>query len=120
MNQRTAVRGGGANGAEIGYGDREGAAVEAEDDAANGLGIGAEGEIGGDAEGAVGAEVGGAEGELHEDSVGDGRGGERGGGRGEGVEEGGGEGEEKERAAAEVVARKRGWRWNGGHERLRR
>lgn len=61
----------GAHGFEISDGERDEVAVEADDDAAQGDGFGAEcGEVVGD--GAVRSEVGGAEAEVHKDAVGDG------------------------------------------------
>lgn len=52
-------------------GERDEAAVETEDDAAQGDGFGAQGEeVVGD--GTVWSEVGGTEAEVHEDAVGDG------------------------------------------------
>jgi hypothetical protein len=45
VNKRTAVGGRGANGAKVGDCDGDGAAIEAEDDAAHGFRVGAKGEI---------------------------------------------------------------------------
>lgn len=93
VDEGAAVGGGGAHGLEVGYGLGEELAVEAKDDAAEGLRVGAGGEVG--AQGAVGAEVAWAEAEVHVDALGDGGGG-GGGRRGRciGVR-GGGEGEER-------------------------
>lgn len=113
------ARGAVAHGSEVGDGDWEGVAVEAEDDPAERLRLGAAGEVG-LAEGAA-EEVGGADAEIEEHSVGDGGvglgGGGGGGGGGEGGEEGEGGGEEEEGAAVQgeaagVVAVVVG-RWDG-------
>lgn len=96
VNEGAAVGGGGARGLEIGNSLGDKLAIEAEDDAAKGLGVGAGGEV--RAQGAVGAEVAWAEAEVHEDAFGDdgGGGGGRGGGRGRGIGlRGGGEREER-------------------------
>jgi hypothetical protein len=45
VHKRTAVGGRGANGAKVGDGDGDGAAIEAEDDAAHGFRVGAKGEV---------------------------------------------------------------------------
>lgn len=82
-----------AHGFEVRDGDRDDMAVEAEDDAAQQDGFGAEGgEVVGD--GAVWSEVGGTETEVHEDPVGDGGVGwlRRGGREGRDSCDGGGDG----------------------------
>lgn len=70
MDESAFVGGGGAHGLEVGDGEGYVLAVEAEDDAAEGEGVGAEG---GDVvgEGPVGAEVVGAEAEVEVDAFGD-------------------------------------------------
>lgn len=70
MDEGVFVSVGGAHGLEVGDGEGDELAVEAEDDAAEEEGVGAEG---GDVvgEGAVGAEVVGAETEVQVDAVGD-------------------------------------------------
>lgn len=45
MNKRSPVGGRGADGAKVGDGDGDGAAVEAKDDAAKGFRVGADGEV---------------------------------------------------------------------------
>lgn len=45
MNKRATVGGRGADGAKVGHGDGDGTAVEAEDDAAKGFRVGADGKV---------------------------------------------------------------------------
>lgn len=69
MDEGPPVRGGGADGLEVGDSLWEELPVETEDNAAEGLRVGAGGEV--EAERAIRGEVARAEAEVHEDAVGD-------------------------------------------------